>query len=354
MFTQTRFRLTAWYLLIIMTVSLSFSFVVHRLLSREIDRFALVSQFRFERQLSMGILIRPNTPANIQELKVIFDPDLIGDIKRRLFFTLVAVNGIIFVVSGVLGFMLAGKTLSPIAAMVEEQNRFISDASHQLRTPITALKTLIEVALRDKNMRLRDAKLVIKDSLYDVNNLHRLSNELLEFSRYQNSSQISNYSTVKIKDIINNAVKNISAQAKAKNMEIVYDYHDFKLTTWAAGINDVLTIFLDNAIKYSPVQSEIKITARQDKDSINISVRDQGAGILENDIPYIFNRFYKAGTSYNTPESKSFGLGLSIAKRISILLGGKITVDSKINKGSNFTIIIPKISHEVFKADSTT
>jgi len=131
MFKSARIKLTAWYLLIIMFISISFSFVIYRGLMSEVHRFSRMQRSRF-----------------------FVDEDLITEIQRRAIFGLGTINTIIFITSGALGYFLAGKTLSPIQEMVEEQNRFISDASHEFRTPLTALKSSFEVNLRDKNLSL--------------------------------------------------------------------------------------------------------------------------------------------------------------------------------------------------------
>ena len=106
-------------------------------------------------------------------------------------------SGIIFF-AGSLSYLLAGKTLQPIQEMVEEQNRFISDASHEFRTPLTALKSSLEVNLRDKNLSLTDAKKVIDESIEDVNRLQSLSDSLLNLSKYQEPFSILNSKIISV------------------------------------------------------------------------------------------------------------------------------------------------------------
>lgn len=184
MFQTARLKLTAWYLLIIMAVSFSFSAVIYRALTIEVERFGRIQRYRIEHRMRNEMIL-PFDAEFSPPMLPIDDPELVLYIKRRMLVTLTLINSSIFVISGLLGYMLAGRTLRPIAHMVEEQNRFISDASHELRTPLTALKSSLEVHLRDKNLQLQTAKAVIRDSIQDVDALTTLSNSLLTLAQYQ-------------------------------------------------------------------------------------------------------------------------------------------------------------------------
>lgn len=131
MFKNARLKLTAWYLLIIMFISIAFSLVIYQGLMNEVHRFSRMQKLRIER-------ILPPNPTQ----PFFADEDLITEIQQRIIFGLGIINIIIFLTSGALGYFLAGKTLRPIQEIMEEQNRFISDASHELRTPLTALKSI--------------------------------------------------------------------------------------------------------------------------------------------------------------------------------------------------------------------
>src|SRR5260221_12833600 len=148
MFQSARIKLTTWYLVIIMTISICFSAFVYRLLSEEFDRFDRIQRYRFEHIIQDGQLPPPH---------MIPDPSLLNEVKQRLVIALGLIDLFILIVSGILSYFLAGRTLKPIQSMVDEQNRFISDASHELRTPLTALKSSMEVFLRDHNSTIDDA-----------------------------------------------------------------------------------------------------------------------------------------------------------------------------------------------------
>ena len=192
MFQKTRIKLTAWYLLIIMLISVFFSFVIYKVLTHEFERFAQRQKFRIEQRFQ-----NPPPPFPVP------DPDLIKEVKQRLLLSLTGINLIILVLSGGLGYFLAGKTLKPIKDMVDEQNRFISDASHELRTPLTALKTSMEVGLRNKKLALNEAKLIISENLNEINRLQLMSEKLLELARNQNLNNKKQFGTYALDRLIN-------------------------------------------------------------------------------------------------------------------------------------------------------
>lgn len=324
MFQKARLKLTAWYLLIIMLISVSFSLVIYRVLTLEFVRFERIQRFRFERRFF--------TPPP-------FDPELINETKKRLGLILIFINAGILVFAGGVGYFLAGKTLRPIKEMVDEQNRFISDASHELRTPLTAIKTSMEVSLRDKNFTLIDARKIITDSLNEVNRLKTLSDNLLQLIQYQTTKDHIKFQTVAFDKLIKEIVEKFTPLAKQKNLQIKTQLIKCQINGDPYGLSSLLSILIDNAIKYSLPDKNIIISLKKADHTINLSVKDFGIGIAKKDLPYIFNRFYRADTARSKKIQGGYGLGLAIAKEIVDLHGGKINVLSSPNKGSLFSVI---------------
>lgn len=335
MFKQARLKLTAWYLLIIMVISFSFSALIYQLISIEINRFANSQRNRFEKQFILNEVPRPP--------KIIIDDDLIDETEKRLTISLFVINGIILIISGSLSYFLAGKTLKPIQQMTEDQKQFISDASHELKTPLTALKSLFEVSLRDKKMTLMDAKKVIQQGIDQTDKLSKLSNSLLELSRFDNRKLVSTQ-TVLIKEIINDAVSQLQPKADQKNIKIVFKIGSQKVCGNYQKLVELFVIFLDNAIKYSHDNTKINLTAINHKKNLLIKIVDQGIGISKKDLPHIFDRFYQANNSRTKNSDSGYGLGLSIAKQIIDLHHGKIEVETKLNRGTTFVIHLPLFS----------
>ena len=342
MFQSARLKLTGWYLIIIMLISLSFSVAIYRVLTSEVYRFSSLQRTRIEQRLLNQGLLPPGTNISLPPPPGEIDSDLMMEVEYRLILRLVIVNGIILVISGGLGYMLAGRTLKPIAEMVDEQNRFISDASHELRTPLTALKSSIEVNLRDKKMSLDEAKQVLKENVTQVNKLQTLSDSLLELTQYQSPGNHIPHTSVLIEDVIDNAVERITPLAKAKQITVDHTVPHVKIIGNKENLSDLFVILLDNAIKYSNTGTKIGIGAKKTDGHINIWVKDHGMGIASKDLPHIFDRFYREDSARGRAEEGGYGLGLSIAKKIVDAHHGTIAVISKPNAGTTFTIKLPR------------
>ncbi len=331
MFTHARLKLTTWYLLIIMTVSISFSAFIYRGISLEFERRLNVIANRLElRQLGYF-----PQPGQVQ----LFIQDL-EDAKEKVFWILVYTNLVILVFSGVAGYFLAGKTLQPIELALNEQKRFVADASHEFKTPLTSLQTSIEVGLRDKKLSLSEAKALLKDSLKDIENLSSLSNYLLGLAKYQRSNNLPR-ENVKMKDVIENVIMKVNPIAKARKITILKDIADFSLKANKENLEKLITILLDNSLKYSFNNKSIKVSAFKQKGDSIIEVKDEGIGISTADIPHLFERFYRADISRSKDQVDGFGLGLSMAKQIVDSYHGEIKVKSELGKGSSFKVILP-------------
>lgn len=332
MFKNARIKLTAWYLLIIMTVSISFSIVIYRGLIGEINRVSRLERVRIEKGPQFDYRVFP---------PIFLEPDFIVEIKRRIVLGLVIINGMILVGAGGLGYFLAGKTLQPIAEMVEEQNRFISDASHELRTPFTALKTVIEVGLRDKRLDLPVAKKLIKENLEEINKLQSLSEGLLQLTQYKSGNGNLKFEKLSLKKIVGDAVKKIGVIAKEKKIKIVNDTKDYKVKGNKYSLTDLLVIIFDNAVKYSGAGKTVIIESEKKDGTVAILIKDQGIGINDKDLPHVFDRFYRADKARNRD---GYGLGLSIAKKIVEVHHGRIEIESVAGEGTEVKIYLPIFS----------
>ncbi|MDO8583431.1 MAG: HAMP domain-containing sensor histidine kinase [bacterium] len=325
MFQKTRIKLTAWYLLIIMLVSILFSVVIYSGINRELGRFERSQELRLKRDR-----------APLRE----FEPKMISSARARLTLTLFLVNVGIFGIAGLAGYFLAGRTLNPIKEMVEEQNRFITDASHELRTPLTSLKTSIEVNLRNKNMTLIQAKKLIKSNLEDVEYLRVLTDGLIHLAQYQKPNGSMVFQKISVKKIVDDAISKINAIALESKIKIRAKIEDIEIRGNEKSLVELMIILLDNAIKYSPQNSQVEIIAKKIGDKVVVSVSDEGIGIDSKDRAHIFDRFYRVEKSRSKKNVSGYGLGLSIAKKIVEIHKGSISLKSEKDKGTKFTIII--------------
>ncbi len=330
MFNSARLKLTAWYLLIIMVVSCSFSVVIYKFLVDEIDRIAVMQRSRVERRFELGLFPQQT-----------IDPEIFEKKKKRVLLTLGFINGAIFVISGGTGFFLAGRTLSPISKMMDEQSRFISDASHEFRTPLTSLKIAMEVYLRGKRHTLKETKNLVTESIAEVNKMQSLSDSLLQLTSRQQIGK-NEFKKESLKQIIDTSLRKISSIASQKGIKMTTQINDYKINCDKESLTQLLVAVLDNAIKYSNEKGKIIVTSKRTDGSVLIQITDFGIGIKKSEIAHIFDRFYRADSARSKDGGAGgYGLGLSIAKKIIEDHGGSITVKSEPNKGSIFSILLP-------------
>jgi len=330
MFTKTGIKLTLWYLLIIMLVSISFSIAIFKVLDSELNRVERVQKIRMERRTSLEFPLK--------ELRdPIIDPGIIEESKNRIKFILFLVNLGVLGLSSLAGYFLAGRTLKPIQDMVLEQNRFITDSSHELRTPLTALKSEIEVSLRDKKLKINDTKKILESNLEEVNKLQYLTDNLIKLSQYQKQN-VLNIESIFLQEILNEALRKVSKISKAKKINLLNNVKDYSIKGDRQTLVELFVILLDNAIKYSPKESKVTLNSVKKDKYIFVSIKDEGEGISEEDIPHIFDRFYRADKSRTKSTIPGYGLGLSIAKEIIEKHKGHLKVESTLGKGSEFIV----------------
>ncbi len=343
MFHSARLKLTCYYLLTIMFISLAFSVFIYQVLIGEVQRFAMAQQLRIEREMYQTQLAQ-DLPVNFRPPTALpqnFDRDLVEETQHRLILILLLVDGSIFILAGGLGYFLAGRTLRPIQLMLQEQNRFISDSSHELRTPLTSLKTAMEVSLRDKQLKLEDAKEIISESIDEVNKLQALSDGLLQLAQYQKPKSKVHFEPLSLIEVATKAVRKVKPLADAKTITINNQLPEIHFEGDQTSLTDLLVILLDNAIKYTPPDKQILLSAKQRDGVFQILVQDQGIGIQEKDVPFLFDRFYRSDSARSRENVGGYGLGLAIAKKIVEQHHGSITAKKNSSEGSTFIVRLP-------------
>jgi signal transduction histidine kinase len=321
-FISARIKLTLFYTLTIMAISGAVSGMFYYRTSQVIE----IEYARIERRFQ-----EPMRPMMLR-----IQPEDLERAKHQMVLQLLRINGLIVAVVAVLGYVLSGLTLKPIQDSMEEQKRFVGDAAHELRTPITALKTSIEVNLMDKTLG-KETQKILKENLTDVNGLEALTNSLLKLSKI--SDQKIELNPVNLTNIIDISVKKIIPLARKKDIRLLF--YGGANTVIVNGdehtLIDLFVILLDNAVKYSPQKTvvEIRLTGQ------TVSIADKGIGISSDDLDHIFDRFYQADSSRS---HEGFGLGLSVAQKIVTQHGGSISVKSKVGQGTIFTVSLPKLS----------
>lgn len=211
----------------------------------------------------------------------------------------------------------------------------LSDISHQIKTPITSILIMLDNILSDENMPEDIKKDFIKDIKREIVNIKFLVESILKLSKIDRNSIKFIKKEVLIKDIINEAVKNVSMLSELKNIEIIVSGDDSIKTIcdlkWQV---EAITNILKNCIEHSYENRKIYINYNQNNMYTELKIEDNGTGIDAKDLPHIFERFYKGKNS----SSDSVGIGLALSKSIIESNNGYIQVDSKLNKGTTFII----------------
>ena len=211
----------------------------------------------------------------------------------------------------------------------------LSDISHQIKTPITSILIMLDNILSDENMPEDIKKDFIKDIKREIINIKFLVESILKLSKIDSNSIKFIKKEVFIKDIINEAVKNVSMLSELKNIEIIVSGDDSIKTIcdlkWQV---EAITNILKNCIEHSYENKKIYINYNQNNMYTELKLEDNGTGIDAKDLPHIFERFYKGKNS----SSDSVGIGLALSKSIIESNNGYIQVDSELNKGTTFII----------------
>ncbi|MBX9179403.1 sensor histidine kinase [Paraclostridium sordellii] len=263
---------------------------------------------------------------------------LLNQLKFVLIISIILASITVYFISK----FLTKKSLKPIEESWKNQELFVQDASHELRTPLTIIFSKIEsIIKRPKNSveeEMNNLVIVMKE----VRRLSKLVSDLLKLTK-EDAIITINKSKTNIIDVIGDILIQYEdiCQLQSKNLKFNYDLKDQSIYTDKEKLKQILIILIDNAIKYTKEDDYIIVRLFEEGSNIKIEVEDSGIGIKEEELPLIFNRFYRA-SSHRESNKDGSGIGLSIAKILIGNLNGKIAVSSKYKKGSIFSIYIPK------------
>jgi signal transduction histidine kinase len=223
----------------------------------------------------------------------------------------------------------------------EAQAHFVADASHELATPVAGIRGYTSI-LRDwgaDDPAVRDEAIeaIDRESL----RMARLTGDLLNLLHADQGVMLK-CEPLELNGIIRSRLAAVASRWIDKNLEFVGPEAESIMMVGDAGrIEDVVSILLDNAAKYTPSGGSVYALTESARDSVTISISDTGPGIPEEDLPRIFDRFFRSRVSRAAGES-GFGLGLAIAKNIVDSMGGRIQVESVIGQGTAFAVEIPR------------
>lgn len=231
------------------------------------------------------------------------------------------------------------KMLDEVNVSIENQKRFVSDASHELKTPISVIQGYINLLDRwgkeDKEI-LEESIKAIKD---ESQSMTKLIENLLFLARGESNKFVFEKKSFDLKNLIEEIVKETSMIDKKHKIETIKN-EEIEIVGDKNLIKEAIRIFVDNSIKYTDEGGIIKINSFSGEKCVYIVIEDNGIGISKEDLEKIFDRFYRVDKS-RSRESGGFGLGLSIAKYIIDTHGGEIKIYSKLNEGTIVSVMIP-------------
>ena len=245
--------------------------------------------------------------------------------------------GLLCLLSIFAAYLISNNAVKPLIEAYNKQKEFVSDPSHELKTPLSVLLTYTEI-LQQQPQNAK-ALQVMHD---ETKSMSGLVENLLALTRLENikNTAVSEISVANVLEPLAEKLNTVHQERK-RPLKVICPVKA-KIKMSAQHLERLLTILLDNALKYTPNSKDISVKVSENEHNLKIEVSDQGIGIKTEDLPHIFERFYRADKSRNRQKG-GFGLGLALAQNIVQKYNGKITVDSTFGKGSVFTVTLPKI-----------
>lgn len=327
MFQSATVKLTFWYVLLAAMLCLAYSVVVYHLSTEELDE-ALNRQYHS--LVSTNDHDNDNVPPPYTA---------IHDHSKHLLSELVWFNIAVIVGSSAFGYLLARRTLRPIEQAHTAQIRFTAEASHELRTPLAAMRADTEVALMEKGLAVQ-ARRILKTNLQDIERLERLTTNLLDIARYHNGVA-PKLSVLDFDELTQQAIKQLAHQALHKHITLKSTILPVQVTGDQRALEQLVIIFIDNAIKYSHADTTVAISLKADAARAVLTITDTGVGIPADDLPHIFEHFYRSHNTSKTEHTSGYGLGLPLAQEILSAHDGQVEIESQENHGTTVTVTLP-------------
>ncbi len=321
-FTRAVVRLTVYYTVGVCLILLVYSVLVYSLFSAQVED--TLNSYEQEESL-------------FEEFR---DEPFSHEIIENLFDILLITDGIVALLTVVVSYLLARRTLAPLRESYKKQQRFVADVAHELRTPLSVLKAGSELIVRKKR-DVDEYVHFIDESREEVDRLIALSNDLLSVMK-NGSREPKTFAHFSISDVCRVECTHMGPYAEDHGVSLTMDIEEGVMMQGHRGdFSRAILNLLKNAVDYTAPKGTVVLRLTKDQNHVHIDITDTGIGISTEDQAHIFERFYKVDVSRTQKPTSGSGLGLSIVQEIITAHGGTVTVQSQLGKGSTFRLDLP-------------
>lgn len=274
-------------------------------------------------------------PAYLQTGRLLNDQDRV--LEQYLTY-LVLLGSVSSIFLAFISWRLAGRSLGPAQKAWDQQQTFISNASHELRAPLTFIRATADYSLRTNPPPAQKEHLT--DILNECDYMDLLVDDLLLLSRLDAHRLKLNMELIPLNELFAKTIHQVDKLAQAKEITVTAQHDNEKLYADRVRMRQALLIFLDNALRFTPAGGSIQLNAQKSGKNIIVNVVDNGKGIAPQDLPHLFERFYQVSNAENEA-SRSNGLGLSIARALIEAQNGTISIQSQPGAGATIRVTMP-------------
>ena len=263
-----------------------------------------------------------------------------NNMLKSLGITLTSLTVIILAAFFFISWFFANRAVRPMEEAFEMQSRFVADASHELKTPLSIINANCGVLYTNRDETM-DSQIEWVDRIARATDrMTGLVGELLSLARMEDKEHELHMAAFDLSEAVNDAAAEMDQTALEKGLAIDKRIEPgVELRNDKEHVQKILSILLDNAIKYTDTGGEVSVTLRKEKRHVVCAVRNSGAGIPQEELPRLFDRFYR-GDPARTSDNGGYGLGLAIAKSVAERLGAKLRVESETGQYTEFRLIL--------------
>jgi signal transduction histidine kinase len=307
------------------------------------DTFADTKSSKGEPQRIYAFAVTVNGTPGVVQIGRSTEPEEAALSQLRIVLLAVLAVSIVPAVGG--GYLLSGRALRPIKTAMDSQRSFIADASHELRTPVAVVRTNAELLKRHigphTGHTAASDQVALDDILSESDRLGRMVDQMLTLAEADVGQRTVLTAEVSLNELVDQVTRSMRSLAEAREISLNTQLNeDISLSGDPSRLREVLTVLLDNAVKYTDAGGRVDVSVRKEHRKAIITVSDNGPGIPSEALPHVFDRFYRVDKA-RSRDSGGTGLGLAIARHIVDAHGGTIDVESKIREGTVVTVELP-------------